>query len=84
MRAAKGYQARLRKLVEMEYERFLVQRSSTRSQQSIMSFAIDATRANTRAFLRVLNEEEIITLLGGRTADSYRQELTQLLGSPPL
>lgn len=83
MRQAKDYQSRMRSLVELEFERFLKRRSADRSQHSIVSFAIEATRANTRPFLGTLQEAEVISLLGGRTADSYHQELSKLLASPP-
>lgn len=83
MRQAKDYQSRMRSLVEHEFERFLKRRSTDRSQQSIVSFAIEATRANTRPFLGALHEAEVITLLGGRTPDSYHDELARLLRDPP-
>jgi len=83
MREVRDYQSRMRSLVELEFERFLKRRSADRSQQSIVSFAIEATRANTRPFLGTLHETEVITLLGGRTQDSYQQELAQLLRNPP-
>ena len=79
----KDFQSRMRSLVELEFGRFLTRNSVERSEQTIVSFAIEATRANTRPFLGALHEPEVIALLGGRTADSYLQELSKLLSSPP-
>jgi len=67
MRRVKAMQAeRLQKLVELEFKRFVDERSMIRSQQAIDSFAIEKTKASTQLFLNVLTEPEIITLLGGR------------------
>ncbi len=57
---------RLRKLVEWEFDRYVDERSMTRCQQAIDSFAIEKTKASTQLFLNVLSEPEIIVMLGGR------------------
>jgi hypothetical protein len=67
MRQVKAMQAgRLKELVELEFGRFVGERSMLRCQQSIDSFAIEKTKASTQLFLNVLTEAEIISLLGGR------------------
>lgn len=83
MRRIKDYQSRMRSLVELEFGRFLTRNSAERCEQTIVSFAIEATRANTRPFLATLHEAEVIALLGGRSTDSHPHEPPPLLATPP-
>jgi hypothetical protein len=75
-----GYRSRLRALVELEFERFLQERSMQRSQQSIVSFAIEMTKADTQEFLNVLKESEIILFLGGRASGPQDEKMLRILG----
>ena len=77
-------QSRLRAQVESAFAQFLQREAVERSQQTIVAFARQVTNQNHASYLGEPDESAVITLLGGRTADSYQLELMRLLASPPL
>lgn len=84
MFGAISQQSRLRAQVESAFAQFLRREAVERSQQSIVAFARQVTDQNHASYLGSQDQSEVISLLGGRTADSYQLELMRLLASPPL
>ncbi len=69
--------------LEREFEKFLYQHGVRRSQQTIVWFALEVSKAEAHTTSGTPTEAEVISLLGGRANDGYQEDLSQLLASHP-